>query len=387
MKIDFFIDEAKGRANREDELVGVLEAFDQSLNTHNILSSQIVKLAVFYNSSQSNGYLETVKRSMKKHFCASVPPISFIAQPPQEGQNLIFEVGYVEDVNVKISYYKHNEVSYAKAVINNEEHIFISGLQSDNWNIGMQEHSEFTFEALKTILDKEGFVFSDIIRQWNYIEGIIDSKDGDQNYQIFNDVRTQYYNDNGLTSRYPAATGIGIKEGGVIIEAHALKPHNSLQLAEIANSLQIDAFDYSEKVLEGKALEGLFCKTTPKFSRAKLVVNSKQAQVLVSGTASIIGEETIGLNSVAEQTEYTIKNIFQLIEPALLGSFNEACVKAPQDFSSVRVYVKNKADINEVRKICEKYFATSNILYVEADICRDNLLVEIESVVSLALRS
>lgn len=384
MRIDFFIAGSKESTNVNEEVGAAIHAFNNALSENNISQNRLVKLVVFYNPKGGNNILIDLKSAVNNAILVQVP-VSYVAQPPQNGQNILIEAAYIHDVNVEVSHHSYSNINYAKACVHNEEHLFVSGLQDENWNSGIKNQSEFAFDALEMVLNHEGFKFSDIVRQWNYIEGIIDHKNGDQNYQIFNDVRTKYYNKNELVSRYPAATGIGVKEGGIIIEVHALKDHSSLQLAEIANPLQTDAFNYSEEVLEGKPLEGFVCKTTPKFSRAKLVVNSKQAHVLVSGTASIHGEETIGINNIEEQTKYTIENIYELIKPELLGSFNHNCVKANQSFSSVRVYVKNQIDFEVVRNICEQSFDTENIVYVEADVCRDNLLVEIEGVVNLAL--
>ena len=70
--------------------------------------------------------------------------------------------------------------------------------------------------------------------------------------------------------------------------------------------------------------------------------------------------------------------------PRSLGKYHEDCYKALQDFSTLRVYVKYPEQIEIVRTIYEKHFKTPNIIYLDADICRDNLLVEIEGIVNFS---
>jgi len=51
----------------------------------------------------------------------------------------------------------------------------------------------------------------------------------------------------------------------------------------------------------------------------------------------------------------------------------------PDKYSYLRVYVKNRSDISVVRELCTKHFGDIPATFVQADICRDNLLVEIEA--------
>ena len=68
---------------------------------------------------------------------------------------------------------------------------------------------------MKAILDVEGMSFNNLVRQWNYIGNILEIKHGFQNYQIFNEVRSEVYQKYRTIAGYPAATGIGMKLDGV----------------------------------------------------------------------------------------------------------------------------------------------------------------------------
>jgi hypothetical protein len=48
-------------------------------------------------------------------------------------------------------------------------------------------------------------------------------------------------------------------------------------------------------------------------------------------------------------------------------------------FILLRVYVKNQDDFIKVKAICRERFPDVPSVFIESDICRDNLLVEIEA--------
>ncbi len=50
-----------------------------------------------------------------------------------------------------------------------------------------------------------------------------------------------------------------------------------------------------------------------------------------------------------------------------------------------RVYVKNSSDYSKVKTACEKYISDVQAIYLKADICRPELLVEVEGVFSIEL--
>ncbi len=50
-------------------------------------------------------------------------------------------------------------------------------------------------------------------------------------------------------------------------------------------------------------------KHAPQFERALLIANRKEAVLHISGTASIIGQETVGKDDIEKQTIVTINNM------------------------------------------------------------------------------
>ena len=48
--------------------------------------------------------------------------------------------------------------------------------------------------------------------------------------------------------------------------------------------------------------------------------------------------------------------------------------------SRLRAYVKRARDIPEVRRLCTRAFGPIPAVFVQADVCRDELLVELEGI-------
>lgn len=249
----------------------------------------------------------------------------------------------------------------------------------------MPEQAKFAFDAIKKILDVENLEFSDIVRQWNYIENIVivESKEGTerQNYQIFNDIRSIYYETADFKLGYPSATGIGMKNGGIIIDFIAMENSKSVSIIPLKNPKQVDAHKYSQNQLVGDALKEVSQKTTPKFERGKAVSIDNYHMIYISGTAAILGEDTIPEDNVERQTVITIENIQELISIENLRNHGVKGDLHPKSISYLRVYVKNKEKIPAVKMICEQYFPHVPSLYLVADVCRDNLLVELEGTI------
>lgn len=273
---------------------------------------------------------------------------------------------------------KYKSVNYVTYTDTFGYNVFALGLKSSIYGRSLVEQSNDSFLLMKSILDLEGLTMDELVRQWNYIPGILCEQEIDfqcfQHYQQFNDVRQRVYHAYKKTHTYPAATGIGVSNGNVVIDFLALKPHKNTKVTGLANPQQIDAFDYSQRQLVGSNVD----KKPPLFARANCVSNANGGLVFISGTASIIGEETKGIGDIEMQTNITIDNIEKLVSAASLSKV-DATTDIQSYFSFHRVYIKNTNDFEKVRTICEQRFGNVPIIYVQADVCRSNLLVEIES--------
>ena len=308
-----------------------------------------------------------------------LPATSIVAQSPASGSDVVLELICTKEAEEKKVTYKSFEgTRYTLVEYNGYKAVHCAGLMGEAGD-SIYESSVKAFESAMAILAEEGLSIHHIIRQWNYIESIawLDNvPDSEQNYQMFNDVRAHYYNKGVFKFGYPAATGIGMNTGGVIIDFIALSESDIISIKAIGNPGQIDAHKYSEIVLEGNSDQ----KCTPKFERAKLVTIGTRNYIYVSGTASILGEKTVHEGDVEEQTLTTIENIKRLFSKENQDSLGLKFDVAKIQFSHLRVYVKFKKDIPAVQKVCDTELNCKSSLFLESDVCREDLLVEIEGV-------
>jgi enamine deaminase RidA (YjgF/YER057c/UK114 family) len=139
----------------------------------------------------------------------------------------------------------------------------------------------------------------------------------------------------------------------------------------LENPQQTPAYDYNEK----------YSLQSPKFSRAVALVLGDYVTTWVSGTASIVDSATRYPGDAAKQAEQTIENIERLIGAE---NFTRHGLKGVggtlQDLAKIRVYLKRAADLERCKAVCERRFGGVPAIYAVADICRPDLLVEIEGV-------
>ncbi len=357
----------------------VVEQFNSCISQ--LLSEDpVVRLSVFW-APDNNHFYESDKKLMleaiAQQFGVNHPSVSFIAQKPLDTPMAIevIQVGNSEDVI--IDYLNYQGLPYVKVANANYHELHISGL-SASLQLPVRTQSHEIFNTLSAILKKEEMRIDSIVRQWNYIERITDMDGLYQRYQLFNDERTSFYEKTDWPKGYPAATGIGMQLGGVVVDCVAVSgTFNELPLA---NPLQTDAHVYTQNVLIGAEDEARKIKTTPKFERAKFIGNCNSATIYVSGTAAIRGEESLGIDRPAEQTEVTLENIDQLIAHQHVSEIFEGESKS----EILRVYIKQADDFETIREACMKHHADIPVSYLLSDVCREELLVEIEAVVSFS---
>jgi enamine deaminase RidA (YjgF/YER057c/UK114 family) len=290
--------------------------------------------------------------------------------------------------DTKVTFKKLNETPYTVVESSEGREIYAGGISGTDPEDDLSLQVEDSYKLMKDILTAESFTFSDIVRQWNYVENIVEVQKvkGDkpiQNYQVLNDTRSLYYSQSEFQHGYPAATGIGMNYGGILLEFYAVKPFGEVEILPIKNPKQVDAYNYSQEVLVGDALKKLPQKTTPKFERAKYLSLNGHRTIFISGTASIHNEITIGIDDVEKQTLATLENISELVTCENLRNSGASETSGKLSYNFLRIYVKKTSDLATVKSICDNQFNDISVSYLIADICRDNLLVEIEGVAEI----
>jgi len=353
----------------------------QYLETHNLKKSNIIKQTIFTSDTENVGFLKNKKLILdfsRKFFNVFIPTC-IVPQPPLNNALVAFEISIIpEGEHAEIIRKKIGNLEYIVVQTTKSTQIIACGLGSEKETTDIYLQSIDAFEQMHNILLVENMDFSNVVRQWNYIENIIGYSSNNQHYQIFNDVRSAFYGQSHFRHGYPAATGIGMETGGVIIDFIALREKSNTSVNPLKSPVQNDAHQYSREVLAHNEKDQVAAETTPKFERAKAIVTNNKCFIYVSGTAAIKGQHSFSSNDVSAQTRLTLDNIIQLVSIENLKNNNINFLSSNLTPSYLRVYIKNISDYFKVKDICESYVENIPVIYLKADICRPELLVEIE---------
>jgi chorismate lyase / 3-hydroxybenzoate synthase len=191
------------------------------------------------------------------------------------------------------------------------------------------------------------------IRMWNHVGGINEYDGESERYKLFcagrHDafVNAGYHHDVDL----PAASAVGMRGRGLIAYFLAAKQPGM----QVENPRQVAAYNYPPQ----------YGVKSPSFSRATVWNDT----MFVSGTSSVVGHATVHKGDVMAQLEETLRNIDVVL--AETG-------RSMSDVASAKTYIRNPSDYEAIAKRLEPVFA--NNICLEADICREDLLLEIECV-------
>lgn len=198
------------------------------------------------------------------------------------------------------------------------------------------------------------------IRFWNYLAGITRDENGLERYRRFNMGRHEAFSDRLKLPLPPVASGLGSRDGRSLI--YFLAAQTPAQ--PIENPRQVSAFDYPP----------LYGPRSPRFSRAGLFSQDGENLLMLSGTASIVGHQTIHQGDLSAQLEVTLENMRLLIAGGESLGFPEGA----EDWR-IKAYIRHEEDLAAVQRRVEERFPNAQRIYLSADICRPDLLVEIEA--------
>jgi len=197
-----------------------------------------------------------------------------------------------------------------------------------------------------------------LARIWNYLPEINVETQGLERYRQFNSARREamiaYRRD--LTGNVPAACALGSAVGSPLA-VYFIASRQPVTAVE--NPRQVSAYEYPAQY-----------GPKPAFSRASILGDI----LFISGTASILGHETVHVGDVTAQMRETLANIEALVDEA-----NRISNAGRFDMSTLayKVYVRHAADLPAIQS---QLHTRMQVLYLQADICRQDLLVEIEAV-------
>ena len=231
----------------------------------------------------------------------------------------------------------------------------------------LQHATERAYQQIFELLDTLAYPF--VFRFWNYMADINTHSHGLERYRQFNLGRQQAFiaNARDVTGNVPAACALGASNGPLTI---AFLAGQTPPLA-IENPRQLSAYDYPQD----------YGPRSPTFARASLVRVGTDELLFVSGTASIVGHHTMHPSDVQAQTRETLVNIEAIIQAA------NAQARQPLFTLSTlfyRVYLRYSTDLAAVQAVMQAHIKTPfQAIFLQADVCRQDLLIEIEASASL----
>ncbi|MFI3292240.1 MAG: hypothetical protein SNI70_01840 [Rikenellaceae bacterium] len=361
---------------------GVLELLKRCQDTESV----IMRITIFGKCEDDIEYernVEYLESTAIELYGSNAPLASYVTQPLLDGGTYVAEVQFID---VDVVHRELNGVRYIVMECDDMKRVMLCGVRGDVKD-SIREQSDRLFDKILMVLEFEGFEVSDIFRQWNYIPKItaVDANDY-QHYQAFNDSRTEFYRKGDWTKNgYPAATGIGMDCGAVTVDLIAVKPLNSkFRIIPIDNDLQLAAHVYTQEVLigaEGDKIEG---RSTPKFERAKALGSIEDGYIcFISGTAAIRGEESMQCDDAATQTVQTMENVEHLISDHTCEKYDIEISTKVREIHSARAYVKLPKDTEAIKGVVDERWPDTSVIYLLADVCREELLIEIEVVANM----
>ena len=216
--------------------------------------------------------------------------------------------------------------------------------------------------------------FSHLLRMWNYFPGINADQSGLERYRRFCVGRHQAFSthDNEFISSLPAASAVGTQSGPLQVLFLAGKQAGR----PFENPRQISAYEYPS----------VYGPKSPSFARATLYSTSTGCQLFVAGTASIVGHATRHHSDPAKQTVETLSNIDAILNRVCHEGQEVRGIETPEGL--LKVFVRHQKYFPAVREVLEAHeLGKGPKLYVLGEMCRKELLVEIEGMWSLPFLS
>lgn len=229
----------------------------------------------------------------------------------------------------------------------------LSGLSPKDTSQLRKEQAAETFEQIDSVLQSNGMTFSNVLRTWFYNDDILSW------YDDFNEIRNSvFHKKHVFRGLVPASTGVGGRNavgtalvGGLL----AIKPKTvGVHAYAVQSPLQHAATEYGSS-----------------FSRAVELDLLDHRRLYISGTASIKPDgRTAHIDDPQAQVKLTMEVVHAILESRGMDW---------TDVTRALAYFKYAKDA----PIFEKFLMQNNlsrlpVIIVENDICRDELLFEVE---------
>jgi chorismate lyase/3-hydroxybenzoate synthase len=202
-----------------------------------------------------------------------------------------------------------------------------------------------------------------LLRVWNHLHGINEGNGDLERYRQFCIGRARGLGDM-KHRQLPAGTAVGRRDRAGLLQVCWLAGRQPGR--PVGNPRQIQAFEYPRQ----------YGPAPPSFSRAILLSND---ELIGSGTASIVGHESLHGGNLEAQIDETLTNLRELCRAGDRMIAHSPRADRSDTAVAVKVYLRSGGTAAAAAARIQAGLAGSkNLLLLEADICRRELLVEIE---------
>ena len=270
---------------------------------------------------------------------------------------------------------KEAEVSRAGAFVLATQEDLIFGAAMVDASEKLEGAAESTYRKLLNLC--KGW---HLHRVWNYVPQINDHQAGLERYQQFNIGRWVAFEEHfgrELRSHMPAASAVGI-QGGHLVTLFVAGKEKPLYYE---NPAQVPAYHYPAD----------YGPRPPGFARGVVIGEEGERTLYLSGTASIEGHRSIGEGDWALQFRTTMQNIRTMMnrmdapEALKVESWKNGLIQE----GTFKCYLRHpeflpiiQESLFEVTGLTE-----DQVAFVQADICRPELDLEIEATFKLSRAS
>jgi chorismate lyase/3-hydroxybenzoate synthase len=232
---------------------------------------------------------------------------------------------------------------------------------------GLAQAAEVAYTSLSRFV--AGSQHPNLLRIWNYLDGINQGEGDNERYKLFCVGRAAGLKagwgragESVREERFPAATCIGRRDGDPTLQVYWLA--GRAPGLPLENPRQISAYRYPRE----------YGPTPPSFSRAML---ASDRLVMISGTASIVGHASRHRGDVRAQLDETFTNLDNVLQRAAGAAPGITTRLGPQ--SLLKIYLRDESLLPQVASFLrDRVPSETQYIVLHADICRSELLVEID---------
>ncbi len=236
---------------------------------------------------------------------------------------------------------------------------------------GLGRATEHVYSQLHDALVEHGYPH--LVRVWNYFADINGIEHGLERYRHFCVGRYNAYVARDMQEEhFPSACALGHAGGDLLVYALATKT----AAQHFENPQQASAYRYPIE----------YGPRSPSFARASLVeLSPTTAQLFVSGTASVVGHVTLHPDDIHLQIQVTLDNLACLLAHIGKEYAKQHDGNAPTMMIEVlKVYVRRAGDLSAIKEGIGLAYPSAPVVYLAADICRSDLLLEVDGIWNLA---